>query len=338
MERPRDLRISLDARLQLRAAAALRSGIERGGHTHGAAIVLDVESGEVLASVSYPWPAGAEDAGLEDETRDALLDRARYGLYPPGSTFKLVVAGAALRSTKTTETSTFACVRLPDGRVGNHVRGWARPVRDDLLDTAPHGTVDLHKGIVLSCNAYFAQLALGLGATPILEAASLFQIDAASPATAASLRGSLPQAGYGQGEVLASPLKMARVAAAIAAGGRVNPVRWTAAPSDEPQSGATQRFLTDSDAARLARFMRDAVTSGTGRALASNPTPIAGKTGTAEVTGAKSHSWFVGFAPFGGSRKIAFAVVIENAGYGGRAAAPIAGEIVTAARELGLFK
>ncbi len=63
-----------------------------------------------------------------------------------------------------------------------------------------------------------------------------------------------------------------------------------------------------------------------------------GKTGTAEVTGAKSHSWFVGFAPFGGSRRIAFAVLIENAGYGGRTAAPIAGEIVTAARELGLFR
>jgi peptidoglycan glycosyltransferase len=291
----------------------------------------------VLASVSYPWPAGAEDAGLEEETRDALLDRARYGLYPPGSTFKLIVAGAALRSTRTTETSTFACVRLADGRVGHHVRGWSRPIRDDLLDTVPHGTVDLHKGIVMSCNAYFAQLALGLGANPILEAASLFQIDAASPATAASLRGTLPQAGYGQGEVLASPLKMARVAAAIAAGGRIVPVRWTAAPSDEPQNGA-QRFLTESDAARLARYMREVVTSGTGKVLASNPTPIAGKTGTAEVAGAKSHSWFAGFAPFGGSRRIAFAVVVENAGYGGRAAAPIAGEIVTAARELGLFR
>jgi peptidoglycan glycosyltransferase len=79
------------------------------------------------------------------------------------------------------------------------------------------------------------------------------------------------------------------------------------------------------------------VTSGTGRALASNPTPIAGKTGTAEVANGKSHSWFVGFAPFGGSRKIAIAVVVENAGYGGRAAAPIAGAVVSAARELGLF-
>jgi peptidoglycan glycosyltransferase len=84
--------------------------------------------------------------------------------------------------------------------------------------------------------------------------------------------------------------------------------------------------------------MREVVTSGSGRALRSNPTPIAGKTGTAQIDGGPSHSWCVGFAPFGGSRPIAFAVIVEQAGYGGRAAASIAGEVVTAARELGLFR
>jgi peptidoglycan glycosyltransferase len=209
-------------------------------------------------------------------------------------------------------------------------------VRDDLLDSVPHGTVDLRKGLVASCNAYFAQLALRLGPQPILDAAALFQIDAARPATPASLRRTLPHAGYGQGEVLVSPLKMARVAAAIAGRGLIVPVQWLT--SSEVADEQPQRFLSETDAAQLARYMRDAVTSGSGRALGSNPTPIAGKTGTAEVAGGKSHSWFVGFAPFGGSRKIAFAVVVENAGYGGRAAAPIAGEVVTAARELGLFR
>ena len=80
------------------------------------------------------------------------------------------------------------------------------------------------------------------------------------------------------------------------------------------------------------------VTSGTGRIVAGNATPIAGKTGTAEVDDAPSHSWFVGFAPYGGSRPIAFAVIVEHAGYGARSAAPIAGEIVDAARELGMFR
>jgi peptidoglycan glycosyltransferase len=81
--------------------------------------------------------------------------------------------------------------------------------------------------------------------------------------------------------------------------------------------------------------MREVVTRGTGRALADHQVPIAGKTGTAEVDGAPSHSWFVGFAPYlGEGRTIAFAVILENAGYGGRAAASLAGEIVQAAGEL----
>src|SRR5690606_3172790 len=127
---------------------------------------------------------------------EPLLDRVRYGLYPPGSTFKLVVAGAALRSGRFPEPVTFACVRLPGGRVGNYIRGWSRPVRDDPLDTRPHGEVGLRQGLVASCNAYFAQLALRLGPAELLEAASLFQIDVASPSTAASLRRLLPHAGY----------------------------------------------------------------------------------------------------------------------------------------------
>jgi cell division protein FtsI/penicillin-binding protein 2 len=84
--------------------------------------------------------------------------------------------------------------------------------------------------------------------------------------------------------------------------------------------------------------MRDAVLTGTGRSLRSHPWRIAGKTGTAEVIGALSHAWFTGFAPYGqAGKKIAFAVIIENAGYGGLAAAPVAGEIVTAAAGLGLI-
>jgi peptidoglycan glycosyltransferase len=328
----------------VRAAAALRKGIEGGGHARGAAVVLDVNTGELLASVSYPWPTMDLDEGsdlprdeaLADAMIDRLFDRSRYGLYPPGSTFKLLVAGAALRSNRTAREDTFACVRLPDGRVGNYVRGWSRPVRDDPMDTSPHGAVGLRHGLVVSCNAYFAQLALRLGPKPILDAASVFQIDAATPATAASLQRTLPHAGYGQAQVLVSPMKMARVAASIAAHGTVLPVRWVT--STHSAGSPQQRFLSESDAALLSRYMREVVTSGTGRTLASNPIAIAGKTGTAEIGDGRAHSWFTGFAPFGGSRRIAFAVIVENAGYGARAAAPIAGEIVTAARELGLFK
>ncbi len=337
--RDRSLRTTIDARLQLETAQALRRRMESGRARHGAAVVLDADTGGVLASVSYPWPAppetgrGAADTEAEDGD-EGLLDRVRYGLYPPGSVFKLVMAGAALRSGGAGRT--FDCRRLPDGRVGHHVRGVARPVRDDLLDTLPHGSVDLHRGLVVSCNAYFAQLAVELGPGPILDAASLFQIDASRRPTTAGLRPTLPHAGYGQGEVLVSPLKMARVAAAIASGGGVRPVRWETGPASTAEQG---RFLSAPAAAQLSRHLRDAVVTGTGRGLAAAATPIAGKTGTAEVAGGLSHSWFVGFAPYAQSgRKIAFAVLIEHAGYGARAAAPVAGEIVSAAREAGLLR
>ena len=117
-----------------------------------------------------------------------------------------------------------------------------------------------------------------------------------------------------------------------------------AAPScfaSSPTQAPAARLLSAADAAVLARDMRAVVVSGTGRVLAANPTAIAGKTGTAEVANGRSHSWFAGFAPYGGGaqqRRLAFAVIIENGGYGGRAAAPLAGDLVTAARELGLFR
>ena len=334
--RERDVHTTLDARFQARVSAALRDGIVAGRFDRGAAVVLDATTGEVLASASYPWPSqagdghrrGAEDGGAQ------WFDRVRYGLYPPGSTFKLIVAAAALRTREDRER--FVCKRLPDGRVGNHVRGMARPVRDDLLDTVPHGNVDLDRGLAVSCNAYFAQLAVALGPRPLLDAASLFQINVARSSTPDGVRPQLPQTGYGQGEALVSPLKLARVSAAIAAGGAVVPVRWEAAA--EEASGPGARFLSAHDADRLARAMRAVVTSGTGRSLRSLPVAIAGKTGTAEVGGAAAHAWFTGFAPAAGKgRRIAFAVLVENAGYGGRAAAPIAGAIVTAATELGLL-
>jgi peptidoglycan glycosyltransferase len=165
----------------------------------------------------------------------------------------------------------------------------------------------------------------------------VFQIDVARSSTPEGLRPTLPHAGYGQGQVVISPLKLARVSASIASGGAVAPVQWIAGQDDPRAPG--ERFLSAGDAARLGRAMRSVVTSGTGRSLGSHAVPIAGKTGTAEVGDGAAHSWFTGFAPYGGTgRRIAFAVIVENAGYGARAAAPVAGELVAAASDLGLIK
>jgi peptidoglycan glycosyltransferase len=149
------------------------------------------------------------------------------------------------------------------------------------------------------------------------------------------VRDLLPQVGYGQGEVVASPLRMARLAAAFASDGSIRETRIDAASPAAP----AHPFVTPETAATLARYMRDVVLDGTGRSVRGNPVAIAGKTGTAEITGKPSHSWFVGFAPYGpASRRIAVAVILEHAGYGGAGAAPAAGEIVAAASALGLAR
>jgi peptidoglycan glycosyltransferase len=97
--------------------------------------------------------------------------------------------------------------------------------------------------------------------------------------------------------------------------------------------------MTPEIAAQLGSYMRGVVLRGTARTLASLSPAVAGKTGTAEIEGAPSHAWFAGFAPHGPTkgRRVAFAVLVENGGYGGRAAAPLAAEIIREARALGLL-
>jgi cell division protein FtsI/penicillin-binding protein 2 len=113
---------------------------------------------------------------------------------------------------------------------------------------------------------------------------------------------------------------MARVAAAVAGGGSV-----------------PGQALRPEVAALLGRYMREVVTAGTGRRAAVADEPIAGKTGTAELSNAPSHAWFIGFAPYGKSgKRIAFSILIENGQYGGAYAAA-ATEIVSTARQLGLI-
>jgi cell division protein FtsW (lipid II flippase) len=333
MSRPRDVKLTVDARMQASVAGILSKYAARSATGRAAAVVLDPDTGDVLAMASYPWPSF--DLEGAPATPDELLDRARFGLYPPGSTFKVLTAAAALRHDPSADRTRFTCSRLPDGRVGAALPGWPRPIRDDVLDRNPHGTLDMHRALVVSCNAYFAQLALSLGPQPLADTAAIAGMSLARRNDPGRVRATLPQVGYGQADVLATPMEMAALAAAIAADGVLREPRIEQAKAVDKGT----RLLTTEAARTLARFMRDVVREGSGRSLRDHGVPIAGKTGTAEVGGKPSHSWFVGFAPDArAKRRVAVAVIVEHGGYGGAAAAPAAGEIVTAAAAHGLIQ
>lgn len=335
LARDRNVHLTVDIRLQMRARDILDRHLADAGVQNGSVVVLDAATGDVLALVSTPAPDPRAA-----HSPDQLLDRARYGEYPPGSTFKLVTAIAALRLDPELKHRTFLCRRLPDGRAGNTIVGWNRAIKDDIGDTA-HGTLDMEKAITVSCNAYFAQLGVhDVGSQALAETAAQFGIATGDPV---ALRRNLPFASYGQGAVLVSPFKMARVAAAIAAGGKMPEGRWIADESN-PRVDAPVDVLPAEQAQFLAGAMRRVVLEGTARhVMAGTPVSIAGKTGTAQLDAGMPHAWFTGFAPYdapddGATSRLAFAVLVEHGGYGGRVAAPIAREVMEAARDLGLLR
>jgi peptidoglycan glycosyltransferase len=337
-EEDRTLRLTIDARLTVRVTEILQRHLRAVKKERGAVVVLDAASGDVLALVDAPAPLNTNNGAQADPVAEGeYLDRARFGLYPPGSVFKLVTAAAALRADPESVGAIYACRRLPDHRVGAVVRGWT--VRDDVADKEPHGSISLPVALAQSCNAYFAQLAVDrVGAPQLFEAARILGIRTGSPDTPERLQRFLPQAGYGQGEVLATPLQIARIAAAIANGGKIPNVHFV--NGDQNESRPLAQLLTPQSAAVLSQAMRLVVTDGTGLKALNSSMPIAGKTGTAEVRGEASHAWFAGFAPADSTsgRRIAFAVFVENGQYGGAVAAPIAPDLVAAAAECGLLR
>jgi cell division protein FtsI/penicillin-binding protein 2/cell division protein FtsW (lipid II flippase) len=328
LSQDRSVKTTIDARLQARIAKILRNKLET-IQKNAALVVIDPASGDLLALASYPAPEAGAPA-----TPDSLLDRARYGQYPPGSTFKLVTAIAALQLDPGLMDRKYQCRRLSGGRAGNTVKGWNRPIRDDVGDQ-PHGLIGMKDALTVSCNAYFAQLGTyDVGARALHNTADLLGIPAGEIPEIAKM---MPFASYGQGPVLVTPLKMARVAATIAARGNMPEGRWILDESNS-RNQPPRPILSSAHADFLASAMRSVVTSGTARrAMNGLDIAVAGKTGTAQVETGLPHSWFTGFAPFGGAHQIAFAVVVEHGGYGAQIAAPIARQVVEAARDLGII-
>ncbi len=330
LSRNRDVHTTIDVRLQQKASQILRDRLEA-THKNGAIVVMSAQSGDLLALASWPIPPDTGPA-----SPDELLDRARYGEYPPGSTFKLVTAMAALRLDPRALQKTYSCRGLGDGRVGTIIPGWRRPIRDDIGDHA-HGTLNMAGAITVSCNAYFAQLGVyTVGAKALRETADLLGIPVGSDS---ELRQMLPFAAYGQGPVVITPFKMARVSATIASDGFMPQGRWIL-DSSSTRTAAPLPVLAADSSAFLAKAMRSVVTSGTGRrAMSGLNISVAGKTGTAQLDKGQPHSWFAGFAPYDAApdKRIAFAVVVEHGGYGAQVAAPIAKEVIQAAAQLGII-
>jgi cell division protein FtsI/penicillin-binding protein 2 len=290
---------TLDGHVQTAAEHAL-AGVAR----PAALVAIDAATGEVRAVVSRP--------------ADQTFDRALAGRYPPGSTAKIVTT-AALLGSGTTPTTPVQCA--PDATVGGkHFKNF---------EGEAEGAIPFRRAFAISCNTAFVTQAAKLPARALVTAAATFGFDHAYRLPVASAGGRWPAPAddtekvaeaIGQARVVASPLQMATVAAAIADGSWRPPRLTTDAPA------GTAIALDPAVVTTLRDLMGEVVRTGTGTAAAVRGHDVAGKTGTAEfgtATPPSTHAWFVGYS--GG---IAFAVLVEGGGVGGRVAAPLAAKFV----------
>ncbi len=338
----KDVTLTLDAELQKNALALLQAGAARvrdrrtgRAQDRGAVVVLDVQTGGVLAAVTSPTfdPGTLTPARMQSLTADLnndypLINRARDGYYPPGSTFKIVTASALLATGKADFTTDCAHIATNIFWKERNVPYGRRRIVDDEGDR-PHGLTNLTEAVSESCNVYFGKAGIALGSDALHDHAARYGF--ARLPSLLDFDITLPDAAYGQGRVLASPMEMAGVALTVASGGKRLASQFV--PSNaRPVIADTP--LSSGDAARLADMMRRVTISGTASGRFDDlPFTVAGKTGTAQndQRDRAPHSWFIGFAPAIGPPKIAFAVVVENGGYGAQTAVPIAHDVLRAA-------
>lgn len=357
--------LTLDARIQRVVERALANvELPAGKIARGAAVVLDPRTGEVLALASVPTfdpnvftpgaPAAAVRALLTDP-ESPLLNRVVGARYAPGSTFKPVTLLAALEAGATGPQDTVTCTGSL--KIGN----WPRPFV--CWNHSGHGRVNLIGAMEHSCDVWFYVKGLATGPENIARMAGEFGLGQATGFDLGGGAGLVPtpawkqqqlhekwwdgdtaQMAIGQSFLLATPLQMAGLVAALGNGGTVwRPfvVRRVESPDGEVVREArpeTRHRLTvqPGHLALVREAMRTAIESaaGTGHGAAVNGVSVGGKTGTAEVdvtedgkTRRINRAWFIGFAPFE-QPQTAVAVVFEDAVSGGHTAAPVAGQIL----------
>lgn len=323
---------TLDVDMQKKAYDAL-------GGRNGAVVVMEPDTGKILAMVSKPdynpntLPADWEHLVAEENTSGQLLNRATQGLYPPGSTFKVVTALEYMRENPAGYRNyTFDC---------NGIYKNGEYTIKCYHETA-HGHQDFQQAFANSCNGAFANLGLSLDLNGLRNTANqlLFNSDLALPVaynkssysmSAGADTWQILQTSIGQGQTQITPIHNAMMTAAIANGGtlmkpylidHVENAGGDMIKKFMPQSYGN--LMTAEESSALTEFMRSVVTDGTGSALRTDAYTVAGKTGSAEFeTGKDTHAWFIGFAPAEHPR-VVVSVIVEEGGSGGQTAAPIA--------------
>ncbi|MCJ7457724.1 MAG: penicillin-binding protein 2 [candidate division Zixibacteria bacterium] len=346
-----DLVLTVDSDLQVEAESALSM------FNAGAVVALDPQNGEVLTLVSKPGfdpnqfcSFLDEDTweGLVNDPSHPLLNRAIQGSYPPGSTYKLLTAGAALESKIVDRNTTFSYCN-GGFLFGNRIFKCWQP--------KGHGRLDLIQAIAQSCDVYFYQLSLRLGLDRWSDYARQCGLDKKYKVDLPDeIAGMIPSRTYyekrfgqegwiknlvinlgiGQGEVLTTPLGLAVFYSALVNGGTVyqphllkeiRSVEGRSTPKGKtvlshlPFSNSTLEILKEG----LVETVNSP--SGTGGLARISDIVVGGKTGTAQNPHGREHAWFVGFAPVDHPR-IVVAVLVEQAGHGGTYAAPIARRII----------
>ena len=344
------LTLTIDASLQ----AAMEKAFE--GRA-GSAVALDPRTGEILAMTSTPaydpneFTTGIDAdlwASLATDPLTPLMNRVIQGTYSPGSTFKVIASTAALEEGVITPATTFYCPGYL--AVYNTVFHCSNP--------RGHGVMDLRRAIANSCNVYFYQVGIRLEIGRLAKWAKLMGLGAPTgidlPHEGAGLMpspewkmrlfktpwyaGETVSVAIGQGQVSATPLQMARVAAVIANGGRLVRPHLARAPAGAAEAPVPLGIRPETIAA-VKEGMRAVVAEGTGWRARLSSIEVCGKTGSAQVV-AKSrlaqspnafemlpHGWFLAFAP-ADNPTIALAVLVEHGRSGGESAAPVARQIL----------
>lgn len=327
-----DLNLTISNTLQKYSYEQLRG-------RRGALVALSPKDGKVLAMISLPdFDPNAEaleanwESIVENES-SPLIARAIQGLYPPGSTYKIVTAAAAYENGLS-------------GKIFNDV---GKFTVDDLTvenyNGKAYGEISLEKAFAVSSNQVFCTVGFELGSEIMQEISQRFwigkEIDfdleiANSRIEYKKMSDSdAALVAIGQGQLLTTPMEMAIICSAIANGGEimrpylVDSVTKNDIVVKEGKSKVLARAISEECAAYISEQMIETVKSGTGTKARISGVTVAGKTGTAENETDKDHSWFVGFAP-AEAPEIAIAVILENDGRsGGDSAAPIARNIIS---------